>query len=433
MLFGYTPIDPVVVVMGTLMAIYFLARNPVRLMAWLPTALTIYFFMPFVTLLTLWQTVPVLLTARAVLKGRVRFAPFAKLIVLIVAAAIFASSLYAVSIGGDTTRAIIRSIYYFGLLAILFFTYEMGLRPDAYDIFLRGLVALGVVLAIYGVYQVVAVTTGLPVRGIVRGLYGAQLPIEGGVPRVNSFASEPKRLGYVLFVCGLASIFRARTIQAKKQRMRLAGIGMILVSLLTLSGSYFLTLGMFGATATLLYPSRATIWAFGIAIVIVLIAVLFPSSGVDELLTNNFQRRWQEVQIGIEGAVVYRQEFFAWDFLRNNPLNAFLGVGLGQYFGELNAAYGPGVGYGEGNLLLPLNSNFLEIAFDLSGIVAVIFYVSIAFLILRLRSRNETFLALALLFLTLQSFSILTVQWMVLFAGIGAARIVTHAARSPRR
>lgn len=433
MLFGYTPLDPLVVLIGTGIAVFFLARNPVRLMGLMPTALTIYFFIPTVTLLTLWQTVPLLLTGRLFLKARIHVARFAQPFLMVLLFAFAASSLYAVLHGGDTTRAAVRMLYYLGLFALMSFAYEMGRKPECLNILMRGLVVLGAVLAVYGLYQFVAAQTGLPVRGIVRGLNGAQMPFEGGVPRINSFASEPKRLGYVMFLCGMAALFLARATPAKAQRLTWTAYGIFALSIMTFAASYFLTIALFAAVALLLYPSRAAIYALGLILLGALIALVFPDLGLIDAIVEGYERRAAEFEVGLDGQVVYRQEFYAWDYLANNPASAISGVGLGQYFGVLNQAYGLGVGYSERGALLPLNSNFLELLFDLSGIAAVVVYAGIVLLILRLRSAGETFLCLALLFVTLQSLTILTLQWMVLFAGIGTARLaMAHQDRKLR-
>jgi hypothetical protein len=62
-------------------------------------------------------------------------------------------------------------------------------------------------------------------------------------------------------------------------------------------------------------------------------------------------------------------------------------------------------------------------------------YLSTIALILKLRQAGETFLCLSLLFVTIQSFTILTLPFMALFAGIGIARLalpssINHRSKS---
>lgn len=409
--------------LGTGLALYFVATNPVRLMGWLPAALTLYFFIPFVTLLTLWQTVPLLLTARAALLARLRVAPAAQPLFLFILFVFIGSSSYAILLGADPVRALIRILYYLGMLALMSFAYEMGRRDDCQKILLRGLVVLGAVLAVYGLYQIVATFTGLPVRGILRNTSSADLAFEGGILRINSLANEPKRLGYVMFLCTLACPFLAQANPRKKLRFIWTGVGILFMSLFTVAGSYFLAIALFGALALLLYPSRTTRYAFGLLGLVLAVYLIFPDLGLFEVITSGYERRLVEVEVGLDGQRVYRQEFFAWDYLAKNPLPSFFGVGLGQYYITLYHEYGVGVGFNELGGLNPLNSTFLELLFDLSGIVAAMFYGAILLLIWKLRRAGETFLCLALLFVTVQSLTIITLHWMVLFAGLGLARV----------
>ena len=433
MVFGYTPLDPLVVIFGTGLAMWYLGREPVRLIGFMPTALSLWFFFPTVTNLTLWQTVPLLLTGRMLLKGGLRMASFAKPVFLLVVLVFLASGLGALIVGADGTRAAIRIIYYMGIFSLLSFAYEMGRKPECYEILLKGLVAMGIVYAAYGIYQIIAFYTGLPLRGIVYSASGGSImAFEAGLLRINSLANEPKRLGYVLFIAAMACIFLARMRPPQRARqLRLASYAIFAVSFLTFAGSYFLTIGLFALTAILLYPSRATVYVFGGLAAAVIVAVLFPSLGLVEAVQHGYERRLAEVEVGLDGRQVYRQEFFAWDYLAKNQMSALTGVGVGQYFSVLNAEYGVGAGYNEKGGLMPLNSNFLELTFDLGGVVAAIVYASWALLILQLRRARETFLCLAMLFLLLQSLTILTLSWQALIAGVGIARLATRKKISP--
>ncbi|MEY8096906.1 hypothetical protein AB9F29_05730 [Falsihalocynthiibacter sp. S25ZX9] len=423
MVIGYTPLDPLVVLIGTALAIWFLAKAPVRLMAYLPTALSLYFFIPLFTLLTLWQTVPILLTMRVFLQGRLKMAPSVKPIFAFAIMAFVLSATLTIIAGSDTTRAIIRIIYYLGIFAMFSFCYEMGRKPDAFRLLLKGLVVLGVIYATYGFYQIVADRIGLPYRGILRGTSAGDVAYEFGFVRINSLANEPKRLGYVMFVCALACFFYVPPKESTARWMKWIGRGIFFMSLFTFSGSYLMTIVIFGAVALLLYPSKATKFFFGAIIISAVLIVAFPEIGVIDAFQVGYERRALEIEEGIDARFVYRQEFYGWDYLNNHPLAAFFGVGIGQYFTTLNQQYGMGVGFTEFGGLAPMNSTFLELIFDLSGIVAVVFYLGIAALIWKLYQAKEVFLCLALLFVTVQSFTILTLQFMILFAGVGIARL----------
>lgn len=431
MVFGYTPLDPLVVLIGTAMAAWFLSKKPVRLMAYMPTALSLYFFIPTVTLLTLWQTVPMLLTGRALMQGKIKAPSFVKPIVALIGMAFILSATFAVLAGDDGTRAAIRVVYYLGIFALFSFCYEMGRTPESLQLLLKGLVVMGTVFAAYGAYQILATPLGLPVRGIVRGTGGADIAYEYGFVRVNSLANEPKRLGYVLFCAVLACFALAKLEPERARRLRTAAWFILLISAFTFAGSYFATIALFGLAALLLYPSKATRYVFGLLVLFGFIITVFPDTGILEAIQYGYERRAAEVEVGLDGARVYRQEFYAWDYLANHIGTNFTGVGLGQYFITLNREYGVGVGYNEVGGLQPLNSNFLELLFDFGGGVAVLFYLMMILLIWKLRQAGERFLCLALLFVTIQSLTILTLHWMVLFAGVGTARLVIKRAASP--
>lgn len=434
MIFGYTLLDPVVVLVFAAMALYLLARAPVRLLPWLPTALTAYFFIPVVTLLSVGQVVSLILTARMFIRGRIAAAPrFMPVLVLMLVCFLISAAIGFLS-GEDLTRTLLRASYYLGLLAVFAFSFEMLRKQGAYEVFVKGLAYLGIALAIYGLYQVLAVFAGLPLRGIVRGLYGAQIAFEGGLLRINSFASEPKRLGYVMFVCALACFEWARLNPSIRGKYTRWGYLVLATSALTFAGSYFIALVFFLLFMVVLFPSRATKLVFaGLAGLLILSAV--PETRLAEIAQDAYERRAQEVEVGLDGTKVYRQEFYAEDFLANNPQAILFGVGLGQYYSVLNREYGPGVGYGEdGESLVPLNSAVLETLFDLSGIFALLMYSALAWLIWRLRRMGEKFLCLALLFVVLQSFTIQSLAFVAMLAGAASARLIQreYAVRAAR-
>lgn len=424
MVFGYTPLDPLVVLWGTALAIWYLSRNAVKLLGFMPTALSLWFFIPGVTNLTLWQTVPLLLTGRALIKG-IRLPTHIRPEIVFLMICLAASAAYALIAGPDGTRALIRIVYYLGIFATFVFAYEMGRKPEAYEILLKGLVVMGIVYASYGAYQVVAFYTGLPVRGIVYNASGDSImALEGGLLRINSLANEPKRLGYVLFLSSMACIFLSWVRLARRARqLRWAAAGIFAVSMLTFSGSYFAAIAVFGLGVLLLYPSKATVYIFAFAVIVAGISILFPSLGVLEAAQEGYERRAAEVQIGLDGAVVYRQEFFAWDYLKNNPLSILTGVGLGQYYSVLYETYGVGAGINERGGLMPLNSNFLEMVFDLGVIASTLVYAGLIFLIYRLRRARMTFFCLSLLFLLAQSFMILNLLYLSLFSGVAIGQL----------
>lgn len=432
MIFGYTPFDPLVVLAGALLAIHFLVKNPMRLMAWLPVAMSLYFFIPTITFLTLWQVVPLLLLARVLLTGRVFVPVSAQPIFAMFVIAFLVSFSFVLISDGDIGRAVIRALNYSGMFALFSFSYEMGRKPETHHLFLKGMVIVGVVYAGYGVYQIFAMTVGLPFRGIVRGTQTVQMASEMGIPRINSLASEPKRLGYVLFLSGLACFALGRMEQEKQRKLNLAGIAVVAVSLFTLSGSYFFSIVVFLIVTAILYPVRYAKFVLLICLVVVAALVFAGDSGLIEAISAGNQRRLAEIEVGLDGEVVYRQEFYATDFLSNHPKSTLFGVGVGQYFTALSDTYGEGVGYSNKGSIIPLNSNFLELVLDFGGIIAVLFYGTIGLVVWRLHVAGEHFYCLGLLFLSIQSFSLLTLGFLTLFLGIGAGRLTLHRQTSSK-
>ncbi len=425
MVFGYTNFDPLVVIFGTLLAIWYLNRNAVKLIGFMPTALSLWFFIPWFNTFTLSQALPLVLTARAALKGSIKLPKMARPVLLILAPCVAVSCLIAFSLGAQQARAIIRIIYYLSLFAMFGFSYELGRKPEATKILLKGFVILGIVYSMYGAYQILAYYTELPVRGIVRDTSGGStIAAMRGLPRVNSLANEPKRLGYVLFLSALACVFLAR-IQSRKVSQKLYGSATFIVamSIMTFSSSYFLALACFSVGLLFLKPSKSMLYTVGIAIIAVIIVLLLPNSGILQAIVNSYDQRMSEFDHGIDNTVVYRQEFFAWDYLFKNPWAALFGVGLGQYYSVLNETYGYGAGLGEGGDLLPLNSNFLELVFDFGGIATLTIYSSLVALIIKLQKMKEFFYCYGILFLLCQSFTILTLIFTTLLAGLAVGRI----------
>jgi len=428
MIIGYTLLDPLVVLVGTLLAGWYLQTNAMKLIGLLPTALSLWFFAPFVTNVTLWQTVPLLLTGRGLLKSRANLPRQFQVFALLLALSLAGSAAYALIAGGDTTRVVIRLVYYLGAFFVLSFSYEMGRRPEAYETLLNGLVVMGLVYAVYGAYQIVAFYTGLPMRGIVYSASGGSImAFEGGILRINSLANEPKRLGYVLFLAAMACIFLAKLKEPRRARRLLWHSGFIFaMSLMTYSGSYFVAIVLFGVGFLVLYPSRATLYFVLAAIVSAGIIVFFPDLGVLEAIQIGLDRRSNELEVGLDGGVVYRQEIFAWDYLSNFPSRFFTGVGLGQYYAVLNGVYGEGAGYNAYGGLMPLNSNFIELIFDIGLVGTAVIYGGLTVLVIKLRFAGETFFSLALLFLVMQSFSLLTLLYIALFAGVAMGRLAAR-------
>ncbi|MDP2738101.1 MAG: hypothetical protein Q8O82_05145 [Pseudorhodobacter sp.] len=434
MLYGYSFLDPLVVISGSLLAIRLIATNPIRLVGFLPAALSLYFFIPTVTLLTLWQIVPMMLIARAFLQGRIAFPASLKPIFALFAFALLISAGYGYFAGNDANRSLLRLVYYLGIMGLMAFGYEMGRRPESYDALVRGFAVIASVYAVYGVYQIIALHFGLPFRGIVYGKDGVGFPVIQGLPRINALANEPKRLGFVLFVGALAFFELAGSGSAHRRKQRIFyGVMTLLVSVLTLSTSYFVAVAMLAVGALVLYPDRAVRILPLIVLVLVVALPIGAQFGLLDIVVQIAESRTSEFTLGTDASIVYRQEFFGQEYIVEHPWRFFGGVGLGQYFSVLFSEFGPGVGYTEAGGLAPFNSVFLEIIYDLGGVLAIMFYALMGTLVLKLKRTGMDFLALTLLFLMLQSISIQTLQFMALVGGIGLGRNTIRRSGPGRR
>ncbi len=431
--FGYTIFDPIFVVSGSLLALWLLVREPRRLMLFLPAALSIYSFIPVVSLLTLAEIVPILVLIVMPFRGGLeipqRFKPGVIILVTLMALQV------AVALGaGDTDPKLVltRCLYYVGMLALFLFSLQACREEEAYQLLVRGAAIAASIHAAYGLYQLAAVPLGLPVRGILRGVDQVQLASEGFLFRINGLASEPKRLGYVLAIGALALLELAAQSEDRAGRwLRRSGLGVMAISLLTLSGSYLLALALSAGAVTLLFPRFLKL----MTVFVLLVAgatLVFPgvAARVGDVLEAGLDRRLEEVDRRLSGARVYRQEFYAEEYLTRHPERVLLGVGIGRSNAAFLAEFGNGAGY-DGTFRLPLNSQALQIVLDLGGPALLIVYWLLGGLVLRARRLRDLFLLLVLLLLGAQSLSILVLPFLVVFMGAAAARLEDQDLREP--
>lgn len=424
--YGYTFFDSIIVIIASLLALYAALKVPGRLMLFLPAMLSVYVFIPFLTLLRLSDIVSIILFGVIVIQGKFFFPGGVKQSIQILLL-IFALELIASIIIGDTVflRIIIRTMSYVGLLGLFLFSWQECQNKNNYELLIRGVAIIALIHATYGVYQIVASKTGLPFRGIVRDIYHVQVAYEGDLLRINGLADEPKRLGYLLAAGSFAFFELARQLSNTQRAMllRLFGIGVFGVSVLTFSGSYFLAAGFAGGLIMLLRPPNMKFLAV-IASLIICFGIVFAGSVsqlVNSVLTG-FERRVDEVELGLDGKVVYRQEFFAQQFLEQNPITIITGVGIGRSNKALNTAFGDGAGLDD-IYLLPLNSGFFQLIFDMGIVGTLLIYSALLVIIIRAWRQKEIFIVQILVLLGIQSFTIIVMQYLVVFMGAALARI----------
>jgi hypothetical protein len=455
---GFGILDYVVVSLVTAYTIFLLAKAPQRLLFLLPTFLTIDFFIPLGTQLTPSRLVPLLLGCWLVLTRRFSVPrPYSYWLLLLLV--VVALSLgYATLIDDAGLRPFLRALNYVSLAFLFVFVFRMLRSERCIDLALQGVVIAGAIHGAYAFYQILASKTGLPFRGIVYDESGPGIAVEagvGGLIRVNGFADEPKRLGYVLLCGALAALYflwrrftsdpsrLARYVQShSRQRqwsMLILAVGCVSMSVLTFSFSYFisaaLTVLVLIATLSFRMISLAALVAAAIAVA----ALFFP--GEFEIYAHGVARlaeaREQEFSRGIHSEVVYRQEFFANEYVGEDPWSLFLGLGLGRYNKVLYDVFGVGAGYLSNGAIAPLNAQHLEIGFDLGFPGLLILYFGGAILVYSIgrRSLRDYVLSTMLLFMLIQSLFISNLHLLIFLfavaAGVLAARaMLLRAARA---
>lgn len=422
---GFGIIDYIVVALITLFVLILLNRNPRRLLLWLPLLVTVDFFVPFGTQLTPSRFIPLILGCWLLFKGKLsikrkeHFWLFPIVIILLISVS------YSVVVGDAGIRPVFRTLHYLGLIFLFIFVTRTVREETDIKLLLWGLVLAGAVHGGYGLYQLLASNVGLPFRGIVYDESGRGYAFYvSGLLRVNGLADEPKRLGYILMVASLSSYYFLFQIKSYKNKnlIFITMITCIIVSFFTFSGSYYLStiltilvISIFSTRLVrpilCLLGILAMFWWFS--------PITFEKYGKG--IRQFLESRTVEIERGTDAENIYRQEFFARDYLEAFPETYLTGVGIGRYNVVFNEEYGSGAGYDKKGRLLFLNSQFYEILYDLGAPGIVVLYYGIVVLIFKIGKRDRLAYTLwtALIFLLIQSMTIQSIQYIAIVAGGG--------------
>lgn len=420
---GHGTIDYLVVALSVVLTAWLLTRKPVLLLFWLPLLLTVDFFIPFLTQITPSRVVPLMIGAWLMLRGL--FPPRKQhfLIFLVTFVGVGGSFIYSYFWHDLGTRSIFRSLHYFSLLFVFLFTakFSAGRKGMVYS--LMGLFFAALVHAAHAIYQQAAHILSLPYRGIIYSDSGGTVPVLAGpFLRVNGFADEPKRLGYVLItgaLVGLLYMIRKRHFSGYLERpARFFKLGnnfimsgyimtMLFGCFMTFSGSFFFAAAITISVLILILSVRV-ISAILIALpVLGVIAVVMSGFTTNYIITLQelFEERMAEIDAGLESDNVYRQEFYAQALVAEDPTSLVFGLGIGRYNQVFSEEFGVGAGYDEYGALKPLNSQFYEVGFDLGMIGLLLLYLGCSLLFVRTRGRHwhRFVLSTLLLFLAIQS------------------------------
>lgn len=421
MVSGHSNIDYVVVLSSVFYSIYSLSTKPKRLLLFLPTLLSVYFFIPLGSMLTPERLVSLTLVAWVAWRSKSTVDQRAACLSIFALVLVWVSTFVALSIGDSGTRPLFRALYYTGMIASFLFVLGQVQTNEDLRRLMFGFAIAGMIHGGYSIYQLLAFRMGLPFRGIARESV-AQVALAGEGFRINGLASEPKRLGFLLFAGAMGAYATAIRAQSKHRVYWILGATItILVSLLTYSASYYIALALSIPVILLFFPR--VVWHFLRASSLLLIIVFMVPSIRDQFVDNlniMFESRQDEVEQGIDGRVVYRQEMYARDFLSHAPLTVLSGVGMGRYNTVFLHRYGYGAGFGDDDTLTPLNSQFLETLFDLGILGPCIIYLSIMALICRILSQRRDEISLIwtfmLLLLAIQSFFVQSLSILMIAA-----------------
>lgn len=427
MLIGHGPIDYIVILASVLLTVRLLRQNPQKLLLYLPTFLTIDFFLPFFSDLTPGRLLPLIIGSWFLITGKCRLSASQMKWIEACFVVILLSTVFSILKDDAGIRPIIRALSYVNLFVLFIFACRYVKDEKGVDAFFGGLAIAGIVHGGYSIYQVVAHYTGLPYRGIVRSSSVVDSAVlSSGAFRINGFSDEPKRLGLIL-IAGALALAYLKTKQTKlvmKNWTTAAAILLFILSLCTYSSSYLASLALW-VPATILLSTKSYRYTIGLIAFALIVMLLIPDRFQSYMATQYelLTARQEEVQKGLDSENVYRQEFYARDFLETNISSVLSGVGIGRYNRVLADAYGVGsAGLSSTGRLIPLNSEVMQITYDFGAAGVMLIYCQMLILVQRIRSKNLPgfLLAAMLLFQIIQSFFVQSLPFMMLTGGATA-------------
>lgn len=420
---GHGLIDYIVVFASVLLTMWLLQKKPVLLLLWLPSLLTIDFFIPFMTQLTPSRIVPLFVGVWLVLKGYFPPTRQHQLLFIVSIFGVGLSFIYSFFVHDLGTRAIFRSLHYLSLLFVFIFVARMARSREGLAHGFLGLLLAGLLHAFHAGYQQIANFVSLPYRGVIYSEGGSTVPVMAGpFLRVNGLADEPKRLGYILLTAALIGVLfmmRKRYFSGYiEPTVKLLGLRnnlimtsyillMLVCGLMTFSGSFLFAMMISSVLLLAMFSVRVVYAALILTPVVAIAAVLLSDTISDYsiVLEEMYQDRVAEINAGLDSDNIYRQEFFAQALVEENPDTLIFGLGMGRYNIVFYENFGFGAGYDEFGALKPLNSQFFEVGFDLGLIGLLVFYAGGMYLFFVTRGKNwhQFALSTTLLFLIVQS------------------------------
>jgi len=355
--------------------------KPHRILYILPACLSCFFFIPFGSNLTADKLVPVMFIGSVVLsKGISYFSIKKKMnnswigkIWLMILTSIIVGIMYLIHYSNYiespliNTRLIVQVIGYINIALIYIIVRKECSIEKGKKLLLKSFIITTSILCFYGIYQYIAHLYGLPFRGIVYSAgetgIGVFSDAESDVVfRINSFANEPKRLTYFLFV-GLIILFKYREeIITKINVIYYVIIVMIHITVLwlTYSTSIYISIGIF-AFCLMLYVifvkyNKALFRQLLFFIFLGFVVFLYQKSYVERLYDARVSKQLEAEEI--------RTEVIGQKFILTYPEMLIIGVGPGVYNFALTKEYPETPLVGRGTWLLPFNSGLMTYLYD---------------------------------------------------------------------
>jgi len=284
-------------------------------------------------------------------------------------------------------RCFIQLFSYITSIAFFYIAYLFIDDFDTLETLVKCCIVVATILAIYGIYQYIAMKTGLPFRGIVYTSEKARAGLMSGLggARINSLSWEPKALGnFMITVVSCIAIFFMR--KQKLFKIKNIEISMIVVFsavvILTWSTSVF-----YGAILTLpaliFYGAKKNKYFIVSLFALGLLCIIAVGPLVEKLMNKSSEKQaasagagqsmtWEEIYEERVSARVTeeRAETFFLEYAKQHPIKVAIGLGPGNYNFYVGD-YLPGRGMFSGGYFDLMTSMPLILVAD-GGILAIL-------------------------------------------------------------
>ncbi|MBL4708843.1 MAG: hypothetical protein JKY48_10445 [Flavobacteriales bacterium] len=390
---GHGLLDYIVVLTFVLYAIYAALTRTHRILYILPAAVSFFFFIQVGPLITPDKVVPFIFLVFVMFRYGVGYfkIPYTSLskwllgVFFMICIAFFIGGFYTQYYGNLinsphlSNRLYIQLIGYANSIFIFIIVRrECILQNNIYRL-LKSFIWTTSILAIYGVYQYYADQFGLPYRGMIRSasiVDYAHLKIgEESFFRVNSLASEPKRLTYFI-VIGVIILIKYKDYFFGKIG-KIMTVALIVAHLLVLwwtySTSIYISLAVFigGLMFYVLFLNynRRLMRTLVVASLIGVGGYFSQQQNLNKLYENRVDEQLENEDV--------RSEVKGVDYLQSYPGLFIFGIGPGMYNFALAIEYPGKAGLSPlGEILIPFNSAFLTYVYDFGilGCFIIIFH-----------------------------------------------------------